>query len=392
MTTRIALPRDRRGMTLVELMAAVLIAGIVLSLGLAFFNTQARALRAGTGQFVLTQNYRMALSTLAREVRTAGTHTVAGQPFLVYAGPDAVAFNADYVSRDRNELFSASVDTAAPPGETEALTKPGRIAIPTSAFSYPDTSYLQGGINSGAETMVFYFALDTTTTRTDDYALFRKVNGGAPAVVARNLLRTPGRPFFEYLYLMDHDSTAATVELWSNVVLTHSAPVHGRPDGARPDTGAAALIDRIRGVRVNVTATDGTTGAAERRRSVTRTVLLANAGVTRLESCGEVPTFGGGFGTAPSPAGAATPTVTLSWGPAVDESAGEKDVLRYIVWKRVTGSGDWGPPFMSIPAGLAAYSYVDDQVQHGQTYDYAIAAQDCTPSQSPQILATVRVP
>jgi hypothetical protein len=266
------------------------------------------------------------------------------------------------------------------------------MAIPTAAFSYPDTSYLQGGVNSGAETMVFYFAPDTTTARADDYALFRKVNDGAPAVVARNLMRTPGRPFFEYLYLMDHDTSAATVEVWSNVVVAHTAAVHGRPDGARPDTGAAALIDRIRGVRVNLTATDGTTGAGERRRSVSRTVLLANAGVTRLESCGEVPTFGGSFGAAPSAAGAATPTVTLSWGPAVDESGGEKDVLRYIVWKRPAGGGDWGPPFMSIPAGLPGYAYVDDQVQHGQTYDYAISAQDCTPSQSAQILATVRVP
>ena len=384
--------RDQRGMTLAELLVSMTIALLVLGLGLGFFNTQAQALKAGTGQFVLTQNYRMALSTLAQQVRTAGTNLAPGQPFLVYAGPDAVALNADYVSRDRNELFSVSTDPNAPGGETEALQRGSRITIPTAGFAYPDTSYRLGAANSGAETMIFFFAPDTSTARGDDYALFRQVNAGEPAVVARNLLRTPGRPFLEYLYAASHDTSAATVETISNRALAHTAPMHGRMDGLRPDTGAAAEIDRIRGVRVNLTATDGTVGPRERRRSVSRVILLPNAGVTRLESCGEVPQFGAAFTTTPSAPGAATPTVTLRWGAAVDEAAGEEDVLRYIVWKRAAGSGDWGPPFVSIPSGLADYVYVDDQVVHGGDYEYAIAAQDCTPSESPQILATARVP
>ena len=152
-----------------------------------------------------------------------------------------------------------------------------------------------------------------------------------------------------------------------------------------------AEIDRIRGVRVNLTATDGTTGATERRRSVSRVILLPNAGVTRLESCGEVPQLGVAFTATPSAFGV-PPTITLRWGAATDETAGEKDVMRYIVWKRVAGAAEWGPPFVSISSGLPDYVYLDDQVVSGTTYQYAIAAQDCTPSQSPQTLASATLP
>lgn len=379
-------------MTLAELLVSMVIAGLVLSVGLAFFNTQARALRVGTGQFVLTQNYRIALSTLATQVRTAGTNVVPGQPFLVYAGPDAVAFNADFVSRDRNDIFSASIDTAAPVAESEALKRTTRITIPLTSFGYPDTSYATGASNSRAETMIFFFAADTTTTRADDFALFRQVNGGTPAVVARNLLRTQGRPFFEYLYVLEQDTAPAIVNVFSNRELSHTAPIHGRLDGSRPDTGAVAEIDRIRGVRVNVTATDGTVGSTERKRSVSRVILLPNAGVTRLESCGEVPQFGTSFSATPSAFGVVPPTITLRWAAATDEAGGEKDVMRYIVWKRVTGATEWGPAFVSIPSGLTNYTYVDDQVVSGTSYQYAIAAQDCTPSESSQTLATAILP
>ena len=379
--------RDERGMTLAELMVATVVAMIVLTIALGFFTSQAKAVRAGTGQFVLTQNYRMALGTLASQVRTAGIDVVPGQPFLVYAGPSAVAFNADYVANTRGDLFAVSIDTLAPDGETEALRSTEAVTIPGTGFAYPDTSYRAGSANSRAETMIFFFEPDTTTARTDDYALWRQVNRGPPAVVARNLLQTPGRPFFEYLYPQEHDTASTTVEVISGTALAHTAPVHGAGSGAQPDTGAAARIDRIRGVRVNLTATDGTTGPTERRRAVSRIILLANAGVTRLETCGEVPQLGGGFAATPSAAGA-PPRVTLRWPAAVDEGTGEKDVMRYIVWKRDHGAADWGPPLAVVAAGLATYEYADDQVLPGNAYDYALAAEDCTPSDSPQTLAS----
>jgi prepilin-type N-terminal cleavage/methylation domain-containing protein len=379
--------RDTRGMTLIELLVATLIVLVVLTISLGFFSSQAQSLKAGTGQFALTQNYRLALGTLASQVRAAGTDISSGQPFLVYAGPDVVAFNADFVSDDPNNPFAMSVDTAAPLAEIEAMRVGDAITLPGTTFTYPLASYQTGPANSGAETMIFFFTPDTTTPRADDFALFRQVNRGTPSVIARNLLRTPGAPFFEYLYPQEHPTTSTTIESWSNVVLTHGIPMHG----AATDTGAAARIDRVRAVRVNLTATDGTTGARERRRAVNRTILLPNAGVAMLESCGETPQLGSGLLATPSPAGQ-PPQVTLGWTAAVDERAGEQDVLRYVIWKRPRLAPTWGPPYVSIPAGLANYTYVDTQVQAGQAYDYALAAQDCTPSVSTQSTTSAILP
>ncbi len=47
---------------------------------------------------------------------------------------------------------------------------------------------------------MFYFAGDASTSRTDDYILYQRVNNGPPDIVARNILAHPsGKPFFEYL-------------------------------------------------------------------------------------------------------------------------------------------------------------------------------------------------
>ena len=79
--------------------------------------------------------------------------------------------------------------------------------------------------------------------------------------------------------------------------------------------------------------------------------------------------------------------VRLEWLPATDESAGEKDVIRYVLYRRdVPNNGDWGDPFLSIPAGAASYTYDDATVEVGNTYEYAHAVQDCTPSLSPMSL------
>jgi type II secretory pathway pseudopilin PulG len=376
--------RDTRGMTLIELLVATVMALTVLTISLAFFNSQAQSLKAGTGQFALTQNYRLALGTLASQVRALGSDLAAGQPYLVYAGPDVIAFNADMITDDPNNPFAVAVDTAAPRSEIEALQLADRFTLPGTSFDYPSTSYTTKGINSGAETVIFYFAADTSTARTDDFFLLRQVNRGTPAVVARNILRTPGQPFFEYLYPQTAASGTISIQKYSNVILTHAAATHG----SQPDLNAA--IDSVRGVRVNLTATDGTVGARERTRAVSRTILLPNAGVAPLESCGETPQLGTALSATASATGL-PPQVTLRWSASTDETGGEKDVIRYVIWKRKAGD-PWGPPELSISAGVATYSYVDTQVSSGQSYDYALAAQDCTPLISAQSTVSVTMP
>ncbi|HEU4454430.1 MAG TPA: prepilin-type N-terminal cleavage/methylation domain-containing protein [Longimicrobium sp.] len=381
--------RDRRGMTLAELLVALTIASILITATVRFFNDQARMFNTGTSALSVVQNYRFALSTLGRDLRTAGAGVSGTQPYLVYAGADVVAFNADYLSRDPNDLFSVYVEEDAPTGTVQALRLSDRATLPGTTFSYPSAEYPQRGTNGTAETLIFYFTPDATTPRTDDFVLMRQVNRAPAAVVARNLLRTPGRPFLEYLWIEEDAAAGSQVRVVpaARLPLAHTVPLHGDPLD-RPDS--LGRIDRVRGVRVSLTATNGLSGNREVRRAATRVVRLANAGVSALQSCGEAPVSGGALAAVPVALPGGVVRVNLAWSAAPDESAGERDVLRYVIWRRASGTPDWGDPYLSVSSGLAVYEYRDEQVVPGTRYDYAIASQDCTPSLSP-LAATLGV-
>ena len=378
---RLRLPSGREGMTFVELVTAMLIASLVAIAAMTFFRGQADALTRGTAKMTVVQNYRFALSTLTRDIRTTGAGALPSQPALVYAGEEVIAFNADYVGDDATDDFAVYIDPSATAGETQALRRADRFTLPRTSFAYPDTSFYEQGTNSGAETIIFYFAPDATTPRADDFVLMRQVNRAAPAVVSRNLLRPPGgKPFFEYLYVAEQAQGPSQVQAVprGQLPLAHRVKAHGLP----ADTGAAAAVDRIRGVRITLTATNGETGGKEQRRTATRTVNLANAGVAVLQTCGEPPVSGIALGAW----GAVLPDgrrgVVLQWSQAADERAGEQDVLRYVLWRKRPWVADWGDPYVSISSGQPSYMYVDEAVQTGDVFDYAIAAQDCSPSLS----------
>jgi hypothetical protein len=123
---------------------------------------------------------------------------------------------------------------------------------------------------------------------------------------------------------------------------------------------------------------------------LTRLVRLPNAGLAVKLTCGDMPLFGSALVATPGTAGGA-PIVSLSWGAATDETGGEKDVVRYVVWRRLQADPDWGDPYLSIPAGNPTYVYSDASLTSGETYVYAVAAQDCTPSLSPLSISNVVV-
>jgi hypothetical protein len=78
--------------------------------------------------------------------------------------------------------------------------------------------------------------------------------------------------------------------------------------------------------------------------------------------------------------------VDLAWNAATDETGGEKDVQRYVIWRRLNTELAFGDPYLSIPpAGLATYGHTDRDVVSGSTYIYGLAAQDCTPLTSTRV-------
>ena len=382
--------RDRRGVTLIEMLIALTVFTIILAATLGLLSRQSKGLDKNSADMGMLQNLTFASSLLQEELRMAGANVPFKQPAVIYAGTNAFAFSADYASAT-DSLYAVYYNPGLPSGQGNALTSAERFALPGSspAFSYPDSSYFADGastMNSPAETITWFFELDTsTTTPATDYLLLRQVNDQAPEVVTRNVFPTTGRNFFRYYYkripaagtsMSSLDTVPAS---WMPV--RHTQGVHGMPS----DTAAAARIDSLAAVEVAFTVSNGSTGAALRTRSISFMVPMPNIGTKKVTSCGDLPIFGSGLTAQWTIDNAAAPPDTfmlLRWTRAVDETGGESDVQAYIIWRRLAASPDWEEPLASVPAGAALPSFADQSARPGTAFTYAVAAQDCTPSLS----------
>jgi prepilin-type N-terminal cleavage/methylation domain-containing protein len=363
-----------RGFTMIELMISLVLLGIVMTGALRIFRSISGAVTNTVDRMDAMQNLRFGFTTIDREMRNAGAGTTEIQPTLVYITGSLAVFNADLVSLVANSPTAVFYNPDADATLSNAVTTAQRFVIPTTAVQYPDTTYRSLGALSPAETETLWFEPDTATARNDDFHLMRQVNNGRPEEVARNLLVFPGRPFFEWLRtdsIGNLTSVAAASLPWR-----HTNPVHG----SLADTGVVARIDSIRAVRVSAYATNGQTGTREVIRELVTTVRIPNAGLTKQRSCGDVPIFNGTV-LAVSTGTSASPNIRLTWTPAVDETAGERDVERYLVYRR-TLAGAFDDALVIRPAGLASYSYDDGSVLRDSTYIYGVTALDCTPLES----------
>jgi len=371
--------RGRAGTTLIETLVALTLLGVLITATLSLMDHEVRAFNAGASQIDAMQNLRFTMSVLEKDLATVGTNIGPNQPFLVYADSHVVVFNGDYASSVANDPFAVYVDTAASSLITTVLPRERRLTIPRTTFAYPDSTYRVGGAHSPAETIMFYFEPDTGTARADDYRLYRKVNDQPPDMVARNILRASGNlPFFTYTRRVTPVSGAAYVEAvpQNQLPLQHQRVFHNAPN----DTGTLAAIDRLRAVRVNFRVTDAHP-ASERIYTATRTIWFPNAGQVMKQTCGDEPIIGSISPLAQHTTYNDLPAIRLTWSPAVDEAGGERDVVRYVIYRHTT-PGPVGDPFLSIPAGMASYTYYDTDIVPGVLYYYSIAAQDCTPALS----------
>lgn len=361
-------------MTLPEMMIALAIFTIAMGGALGFVSSQQRAFQRGSDELVATQNLGFGLTTLAQEIRTAGANVPASQPSVVYAGPNSFSFNADLTTNVANDPFATYYDPDAPTGQVTALRLANQITVPGSspARTWPLQNYLQtDGTASTAETITFWFELDAETARTDDYRLMRQVNNGTGQLLARNILAPTGTtPFFRYQYLFTPTTGRKTLQPVPAAWLPVSfASVQNRQDS-------------LRAVQISYRVTNGLTGTAQRIQSVSFAVGLPNLGLVRLQACGDAPAYSGSLSASWD---ATNDGVALTFPSSVDEASGEKDVIRYVVWRRDPAVLDWGDPYLSIPTGSGSYSYLDQDVVSGAHYQYAVAAQDCTPRISSQL-------
>jgi prepilin-type N-terminal cleavage/methylation domain-containing protein len=373
--------RERAGFTLVELVVAMVVFSLVMASALTVFRSQSKNFRVGGTRIELTQNIRYAISTIDRVLRTTGSGTGVNQPMFVYGSDDAIVFNANYATNVPDGI-AVYVNPDLPAGASDAMTTALQVTLPGTGIAYPSANYYWGGATpSRAETIALYFRPDSTTAADpNDFVLLQRINATTPELIARNIRAYPGRPFFEYWY----DSANLAGQLFSRqlaaarVPVRHSIALHGDP----ADVGGSALADSIRMVRVNLVVTNGVIGVDSSSRQLSTMVRMPNNGLVQLKTCGDPPIFTSAILATPNPPGT-PPAVTLSWLPSVDEAAGEKDVSQYNIYYRVQGQLTW-EPFMSQAAGQPNYSVTSSTgLAVGTTYEYAVAAQDCSPAESP---------
>jgi prepilin-type N-terminal cleavage/methylation domain-containing protein len=381
--------RARSGFTLIELLLAMVILSIVTGATISVFRSQTRSFRLGGERMDLFQNMRFALSTVDRVLRTAGAGVANQQPMFVYGGNDVVAFNSNY-THDLQDNCAVNVNPDAPPGSFEVLPLVAAYQLPNTGFTYPAMTYPATACL--AETIVFYLRPDSSTPDiAGDFVLMQRVNAMPAERVARNIFAFPGRPFFQYFVHprtlvvppAARDSLVIAGTAGSGIVLPiiHSIPVHGSAADSAGDPSNSYLADSVKAVRINIRVSNGLAGAEQRIRDISTTVSLPNNGLVQLKTCGSAPVLLGALATAPNAVGD-PPAVTLQWPAAFDEAAGETDVNQYNVYRRLLAE-PFGSALLTVPAGQPPpYVLVDNGVTPGTDYVYAVAAQDCTPSES----------
>ncbi len=383
MTSTASMPRRRRGrrpdgFTLIEVIVAMTMVILIMSMATRYFMQQTRMLSQQSGRLEAQQNAQFSLSTLDREIRVAGIGVVDAQPILVQAEPRAITFNADLVSRVPGDPSAVYIDPDVDSASTLAYPFVNPQLLPLSASKhYPDTAYyLAAGVPSRAETVSFWVSPDSLSKDPEEYLLFRRINDGPPRVVARSLRVKSTDTVFQYF---KKDSTGALVPVGpSQLPVYHLAKVHG----STADTGKSALSDSIRAVRVRMTAMFRDRNGLQIIRRIDMTIQLMNAGLIRRSSCGEAPIGPVPSATVVTDPATGDPMVSITWAKSSDEGSGEKDVERYSIFKRVV-DGAFGEPIASIPAGSANYTFNDRNVTGGGTLVYGVTAQDCTPTVSP---------
>ncbi|MDB4892453.1 MAG: hypothetical protein JWL61_4308 [Gemmatimonadetes bacterium] len=374
--------RNRRGFTIAEVAISIMILLVITGAAVQFFRKQTGLVTRETARMDAMQNAQFSAAQIERELREAGAGVADMQPMMVQADSEAMTFNANMVSIDTGDVRAVYQIRDADTNSARAMFKSERMALPNSnpAKYYPDTTYLAAvGIQSGAETISYYLRPDSTTTRTDDYFLFRRVNALAPTLVARSIVKIPARdtmPFFTYY---KSDTLNRLTPIPRNTLPLYHGIIHGAVD----DTGRFARTDSIRAVRVHfLTAARDPRTNQDQLRTVETMVRVMNSGLLDRTSCGQPP-YPGGTPAAVVSLVAGAPRVTVTWAKSTDDNAGEKDIERYAIFRRPSSITLFGDPISSIPGRLAAtYSFIDNAVVSGQTYVYGIAAQDCTPALS----------
>jgi hypothetical protein len=370
--------RDRRGYSLGELLLSITITIAVFSAAVPFFTMQMRQIQQDLGRSDAQMTARFAQNTIDRELRNIGIGTTpmnpAGgiprhQPKIVMAAAFAVTFNTDLIAHDTTDINAVYYDPNVPAALTTALTNTGAITLPLSGKSYPDFIYRDAaGALSLAETVSYWASVDSTSGMTDEYVMFRRVNDGPITVVARGIRVPSGQAMFTYTRLM---STGVVSAVSAGTLPVFWDQVNSFADSIRTVTLS------VRGVFHGY---DLQNKAKKYERAVNSQTSLANIGLSQRGSCGDIPLNPG------TPAAAlvnigGVDRIQLAFNKSNDETSGENDVDRYAIFRREVGL-TFGEPVAVVGKSGGPYLFEDFDLQPGLSFEYGVAAQDCSPANS----------
>lgn len=368
----------RRGFTLIELLVATILLMVVMATTIQTFRKSSILLGAQGGRLEAQQNARFAVTSIDRDLRVAGVGVVPNQPMLVEADTTAVVFNVDLISRTLGDVGAVYVDTSADSNAVSAMKSVDKLLLPGMTTYYPNSTYVQsGGAVSGAETIAYYIAKDSSSSYANEYNLYRRVNATTPQIIARGIQYTPGDTVFQY-FKSDTVGNLTAIPM-SSLPLYHKATIHG----SIADTGKYAIVDSIRSVKVKLVAVyhDPHNPASTVTRTIRSTLVIMNAGLVNATTCGNPP-IAVAVTDSTSPVGSTSPFVTIMWPRSTDDAGGENDVENYAIYRRPDTVATFGPPIANVPAGDTTYSWTDINVASGDHWIYGVTAQDCTPSSS----------
>ncbi len=362
----------RAGFTLPEIVISMTLLLLVFAMAVPYFRAQSLTVQRDVGRMESTQSARFVQGMIDRELRLAGGET--GQPIIVEAGPFAITFNVDLVSRLANDPSAVYVDEGADSLAVSSWSVGRARALPVTGTVYPDRDYYDvAGNRSGAETISYWVTRDATAGRADVYTLWRRVNDRDSTLVSRDILIPADTAWF-----FRYSRTTATGALAA--VPTASLPINWR--------GTTRLADSVRVVemRVSMLFADARTGREIVQTSYGSTRLL-NAGLLQQRTCGTSPLPPRNVTAAVQLDADGVPTsVRAEWSASLEEAGGERDVSVYVVQRRPSSSTEWST-LRNVPAnGDASYAFEDFSFASG-SWVYGVFAQDCSPANSPVVAA-----
>jgi hypothetical protein len=157
--------------------------------------------------------------------------------------------------------------------------------------------------------------------------------------------------------------------------------------------GATRVTDSIRVVdlRLNTWFRDATSNSDILRGTTSSTKLL-NAGLLNQSACGTAPLPARNILAEIQNVNGSPASVRITWDASLEETTAERDVALYLVQKRPLAGTVW-ETLTNVPANnSASYTWDDGALAQG-SWEYAIVAQDCSPSNSgPVVSLTIVIP